>query len=382
MAEAIGGYDFEFIEDLPEDLTCILCHYALKNPVQIEDCGHTFCKLCFHEMKDHASTNSTDFCCPLDRQVIDITRVFKNKADERKVLNLNVKCRYYVDGCDWIGELRNALEHEAKCCKNKTNKDKSFEIELQQLLNRMIELESKMKTNEENLVEKERQITDQNKEIQNQTKLIENQNKKIDNQNEEIKDLQTKVEVQNIQIENLIKFSNSQNKHIIDQNKEIINLQQYQSTMMIPDIEDDSDFTAINTAFQWKFNAQGVKEFECPIFSPPFYNIMNSHCFQLKVYFVCNRYMIRLHRYRGKYDSDSDEIRESNLYNFHIHVFGKNGKQKAMNFSNDDDGSIKNFFQIGRSEMRSENSLAECINNDEIDSLIIDSFVYLHCFFK
>jgi len=215
MAEAIGGYDFEFIEDIPDDLTCTLCHYALKNPVQIEDCGHTFCEDCFNRTKDHASANSLEFCCPLDRQVINIGRVFKNKADERKVLNLKVKCRYFVDECEWIGELRNALEHASKCSKNKTIIDKTSE-ELMQLLNRMTELESKLQANEETVKINVKKLVEKDRQIENQNKKIENQNKQMENQNKEIKDLKVQVE---------------------NQSKEIINLRKCQTTMIMPNIE-------------------------------------------------------------------------------------------------------------------------------------------------
>jgi len=242
MAEAIGGYDFEFIEDIPEDLTCTLCHYALKNPVQIEDCGHTFCEDCFHLTKDHASANSLEFCCPLDRQVVDIGRVFKNKADERKVLNLKVKCRYFKDECEWIGELKNALEHVSKCSKKKTIIDKTSEVELKQLLNRMKELESKLQANEENV-----KI--------NVTKLAEK-----DRQIENLK----------VQVEN--------------QSKEIVNLRNCQTTMIKPNIGDNSNFTSLGTAFQWKFNPVSVRASSSYLWSPPFYNVINSHCFHLGVY--------------------------------------------------------------------------------------------------
>jgi len=360
MAEAIGGYDFEFIEDIPDDLTCTLCHYALKTPVQIEDCGHTFCEDCFNRTKDHAFANSLEFCCPLDRQVIDIGRVFKNKADERKVLNLKVKCRYFVDECEWIGELRNALEHVSKCSKNKTILDKTSEVELTHLLNRMIELESKLQTNEENvkinvtkLVEKDRQIENQNKEIENQKKQVENQKKLMENQSKQIKDLK-------IQVEN--------------QSKEIVSLRNCQTTMIIPNIEDNLYFTSLGTAFQWKFNPVSVRASDDRIHSPPFYNVMNSHCFQLGVDFVNNNYQVILFRCRGKYDDDKDFIKTTQSFDFSIHAFGKKGKQKVFNFLNRD-CSIPKFKERG-------DGLCYKINNGEIASMTVDGYVHLHCFFK
>jgi len=155
MAESIGGYDYEFIEVLPDDLTCTLCHFAYKEPVQIEDCGHTFCKECFHRMKDHNEANSLDLCCPLDREKIDVTRVFKDKSDERRVLNLMVKCQNFGDKCDWTGELREALIHEKSCCKKEKMLTGAFVMEMKQLFVRVTELESKVKTNERQLVEKD-----------------------------------------------------------------------------------------------------------------------------------------------------------------------------------------------------------------------------------
>lgn len=51
-----GGYDYQFLEPLSEDFTCVFCHLALKNPLQVEDCGHIFCKGCFDQMKQNAET--------------------------------------------------------------------------------------------------------------------------------------------------------------------------------------------------------------------------------------------------------------------------------------------------------------------------------------
>jgi len=381
MAEAIGGYDFEFIEDIPDDLTCTLCHYALKNPVQIEDCGHTFCEDCFNRTKDHASANALEFCCPLDRQVIDIGRVFKNKADERKVLNLKVKCRYFEDDCEWIGELRNALEHESKCSKNKTIIDKTSEVELKQLLNRMAELESKLQANEENvkinvkkLAEKDRQIENQNQQIENQSKQIENQNKQIENQNKQVEMQNKQMENRNTQMENQSKQIKDLKVQVENQSKEIVNLQKSQTTMIKPNIEDNSNFTSLSTAFQWKFDPVSVRASRSRLHSPPFYNVMNSHCFQLGVDFVNNNYQVILFRYRGKYDDTKDFIKTTQSFDFSVHIFGKKGKQKVLTFINEDH-SIPKFKERN-------DGLCHRINNCEIASMAVDGYIHLHCFFK
>ena len=47
----IGGYDVEFTEDLPADHICSICFLALRDPIQLEECGHRFCESCFNTYK-------------------------------------------------------------------------------------------------------------------------------------------------------------------------------------------------------------------------------------------------------------------------------------------------------------------------------------------
>lgn len=42
----LGGYDFEFTIKVPAELECPVCQLTMKNPIQIEGCGHRFCKIC------------------------------------------------------------------------------------------------------------------------------------------------------------------------------------------------------------------------------------------------------------------------------------------------------------------------------------------------
>jgi len=383
MAESIGGYDYEFLEVLPDDLTCTLCHFAYKQPVQIEECGHKFCKECFNQMKDHNEANSLDLCCPLDREKINVTRVFKDKSDERRVFNLIVKCPNFGDKCDWTGELREALLHEKSCCKKEKMFTDAFVMELKQLDIRVTELESKVKTNEHQLVEKDMKITNQcktienlNKEIKDLGNQIKHQNKTIDNQNKQFKN-QTKQlgDNQNKKVADLNKQIEDQNKQIEDQKIQIKVLQQSHKQMIIPNITDESRFSPISTAFQWKFDPTEIKS-SCAIkFGPPIYNIINSYCFQLGVDFVDNNLHIILFRYRGKYDADAeDNVETTKEFNFCFNVFGKIGVTKVINCRN------LNDYSIPKNAMRSK-GWSYPINNDKIDDLTVDGCMHLHCFF-
>lgn len=42
-----GGYEYVFASNVPDDLTSIVCHSAMREPVQIVNCGHRFCKMCY-----------------------------------------------------------------------------------------------------------------------------------------------------------------------------------------------------------------------------------------------------------------------------------------------------------------------------------------------
>ena len=42
----LGGYEYEFVEEIPDDWECLVCQLPLKDPVQIEKCGHRLCEIC------------------------------------------------------------------------------------------------------------------------------------------------------------------------------------------------------------------------------------------------------------------------------------------------------------------------------------------------
>lgn len=53
--EMIGGYDYDFVSDIPGELVCVLCDLPLRNPVQLSACGHRLCQSCFDTLKNHCN---------------------------------------------------------------------------------------------------------------------------------------------------------------------------------------------------------------------------------------------------------------------------------------------------------------------------------------
>jgi len=247
MVETVGGYDYKYITEIPEDLICSLCHFPFKNPVHVEECGHIYCKECFEQTKDHATKNALDFCCPLDRQNIDVTRVFKDKFNERKVLSLKVECRNLADGCSWTGELREAIDHEKQCNKNEKLVWERFEIELKNMSSCMKDLVLQVKCNEQQIEDKDKELEKQkkqskqvwerleidlknmsscmkdltlqvecneqwleykDKEMENYSKQLENQKKQLENCNKQIEDQNILMEKQMKQLQNHIQSLN------------------------------------------------------------------------------------------------------------------------------------------------------------------------------
>ena len=46
LFEDCSGYDFDFVDELQEDQVCPICKRAMRDPVQIVECGHQCCEYC------------------------------------------------------------------------------------------------------------------------------------------------------------------------------------------------------------------------------------------------------------------------------------------------------------------------------------------------
>jgi len=78
------------------------------------------------------------------------------------VLSLDVKCRNFGDECTWIGETRDALDHEIECGRNEIMINESLGFELKQILKRLAGIEVRLEHQEQKLTSKDKQLDNQN----------------------------------------------------------------------------------------------------------------------------------------------------------------------------------------------------------------------------
>ena len=50
-----NGYDHKFVEPVPNELLCLICLLAARDPQQSTCCGKVFCETCVDELKKHSN---------------------------------------------------------------------------------------------------------------------------------------------------------------------------------------------------------------------------------------------------------------------------------------------------------------------------------------
>ena len=87
-----------------KEFECTIC---LKEPHLNNCCGQHFCQSCIQRIVDDKKP------CPLCNEPSFI--VILDKKTERKILELQVKCRLHESGCNWVGELKHLDQHSDSC---------------------------------------------------------------------------------------------------------------------------------------------------------------------------------------------------------------------------------------------------------------------------
>ena len=105
MAE--GGYEHSFVDPLPDDLMCMICHHVAREAHQVECCGKVFCKACITEVNERMGS------CPNCRKASP--KIFSDLRGSREIKRLKVACKNEDKGCDWSGALESYETHEEEC---------------------------------------------------------------------------------------------------------------------------------------------------------------------------------------------------------------------------------------------------------------------------
>ncbi len=107
-AVSYGGYDCQFVEDVPDHLTCIVCLGAFREPHLLSCCGKKVCYNCITLIKNAQQA------CPHCREQGFNTML--DKDFNRQVRNLRVYCSKRESGCQWAGGLNQLEKHTSEVC--------------------------------------------------------------------------------------------------------------------------------------------------------------------------------------------------------------------------------------------------------------------------
>ena len=71
------GYDHKFVDPVPNELLCLICLLAARDPQQSTCCGKVFCETCIDDLKKHSSKcpgcRGDINCFPDKRSKLDIS---------------------------------------------------------------------------------------------------------------------------------------------------------------------------------------------------------------------------------------------------------------------------------------------------------------------
>ena len=105
---AVGGFTNSFVEEVPGTLICLICYLPLRDPQLLDCCGVKICESCITVVKNQNKP------CPFCQEQNYITMLDKQMS--REILSLKVYCELKDKGCNWTGELRDAVTHKNEKC--------------------------------------------------------------------------------------------------------------------------------------------------------------------------------------------------------------------------------------------------------------------------
>ena len=98
------GYEYEFVDQVPEDYFCKLCKHVAREYTITTCCGECFCKACIDAIIQDKKP------CP-SCESNDIKALGLQVKYQRKILALEVHCTMKDRGCPWTGQLQRLDAH-------------------------------------------------------------------------------------------------------------------------------------------------------------------------------------------------------------------------------------------------------------------------------
>lgn len=121
----MNTYHYLSLENIPEDLSCSICHYLFVDPVTLKarskntTCNHTFCNQCITQWLSTKVDNEEEHTCPFCQAQVSRRFAVADRPIQNMVNSLKVTCLYYTDGCSWMGTRSNLQEHLTRECLSK-----------------------------------------------------------------------------------------------------------------------------------------------------------------------------------------------------------------------------------------------------------------------
>ena len=103
-----GGYDCELVEPPPTafQTVCPVCQLVLREPHLISCCGQKICRQCLElDVQAGGEKKSCRLCGEAQ-----FTHM-QDRGLERSMKELEVKCTYIKEGCEWVGKLGDLEQH-------------------------------------------------------------------------------------------------------------------------------------------------------------------------------------------------------------------------------------------------------------------------------
>ena len=102
-----GGYEYKFVNPVPDRCICYICHLPSRDAYMTGRCceGQTICKSCLDQWQKRAGNVK----CPVCRK--EKGGFSQNYHMKREIKSLHIYCANKEKGCKWKGELNDINNH-------------------------------------------------------------------------------------------------------------------------------------------------------------------------------------------------------------------------------------------------------------------------------